>query len=188
MEGMIMFYRIIIALLLLTAVLYSDDIYLNNGNIIKNVKIINQNEEWTVFQTDQGERKIRTFLIKNIVKTRFNANQKTELLTSRKIEKRQYPGLKLLPVSIIGAGLFVDYIFQINDINDKISSYKKLNGNDPYTEYYIHENINKLKGERTRKIFIAAAVLTATVLNTVLYIKQMEVKAKDNGIQLSLKF
>ncbi len=185
--------RILILIIFAAGVLYSDDIYLKNGTIIKNVKIIKQGREWTVFQTPEGEQKIRTFLISKIVKSDYHSQQQTEIRSLRKAETAKteaakYPNLKLLPLSLMGIGLFIDSIFEIDEINDQISSLKQSRYSDPTWAYRTDQHINELKRKRTRKIMVSAAILTATVLNTVISLERLAVKPATNGIQLSLHF
>lgn len=154
-------FIILLSLVLITNTL-ADNIYLNNGSVINNVKIIKHDSVKTLIMTSRGDTlKLASQSISNITQTPFKPNNITSMTSNNPVRQtsgkqtdyqKAYSNLKLLPVSILAFAVSYDYFKDASLLDDQTKS-----GDTP--------EINK---QIKRKRIIGSLALITGVLNTVI--------------------
>jgi len=173
--------RYTLIILLVATMAMADNIYLKNGNVLMNVKILKQTDEWIYIESTKGKARINNSMILKIISIPFNPDVKSEVIEASPLLKQssntKYPNLKLLPISVIAFALAWDYGSQINDISKSIKSAKE-NG-WPY---------NYLESQRTRKRILFVGFIAAGIANAIISFQSVEVSATSNKISLTYRF
>ena len=172
---------------------YGDEVYLRNGQILRNCHVADTTESKVRIETSTGIRTFPLVVIDKIVKSSYDPQKPTfvqnedgslQTLDSTKVVSHEdsqaltivsplpietasttYPNLYLLPVSFVSFGLAWDYLQTASEIQDSPD--------------------NSIKN---RKTVLGVVFLAAGVINTVFALKTVEVKASSNSLGLVYHF
>lgn len=181
----------VIFLILLTiagSIAFADDVYLRNGQVIKNCSVIDTVDTQIIIQTTQRELALPVANIATIVKSPFDPYKQTEVKKISKFpdsafstksneDQYTYPNAKLLPVTLIAFVLFWDSFAEVSDLNGQIDDRKKLN-----------VDTSELESRRNRKALMGVVFVDAGLLNTAIALKRVKVVAGSNSLGLSYSF
>ncbi len=179
----------------------ADNVYLKNGNIYSNVKIIEEKEDYIVikFNNEQGE--IQRVSILKIEKAEYDPNKPSRLTGPGIIESTQSqpeikkPGIKkplIMPeqhmqttrpyknflfVGLLSAVLAWDNFSDASNIGNMINSYKGLN-----------LDTTTLETQQTRKSIVGAVAAIIGIVAIGISFEEIEIKTNGNSLSLSYGF
>ena len=168
MKSLIIFLISIISF----STILADDVYFKNGNILLNVKVLEQENKLTTVQFTTGKiKKIPNAIIDHIEYKKIPPEAKTQYienlieleqkLTSNQSGEYKYPNLKLLPISVIAFTLSWSYFDGVSELPKKY---------------------------KTKRIIQGSLFLAAGVVNLLISFKQVEVTSRNNMISLNYRF
>lgn len=109
---------------------FADDVFLRNGQVIKNCKVLDTVETRVRVYTTQRERIIPLVSIVSIIIAPFDSTKESEVVTfgvlpepstNASLITYNYPNILLLPVSAVALVLAWDYFAQASDLTDAIN-------------------------------------------------------------------
>ncbi len=190
---------------LFISLVYSDDVYIRNGQILKNCHVIDTTNAKVKIIVSGKERLFPLVSIDKVILSPYNQNNLSivqnqdgsfqnidtvkvlsredvqPIVIAPKIYNQEvnvtYPNIYLLPLSFIALGLAWDYFEDVSQLNQSIDFYKKYNG-----------DTSDLESARTRKTILGITFIAAGVLNTVFALKTVEIKASSNSLSLVYRF
>jgi hypothetical protein len=180
---------LILSFLFFYSLSFSDDIYLKKGQIVKNVKILEEDNFSIKIKTTLREYKISRVSILKIVKKPYEPNIETEVISPNGLimekpiksstpkTKKVYKNFALLPVGVLAFFLSYDYLKEASDIQDSIEEYQKLK-----------LNLGDLESKKDRKMLVGIGCITIGIIASVIAIMPEEVEISQNEVTLSFKF
>ena len=180
--------KTLLFILILLSSSMADDIYFKRGQIIKNVKIIEETAFDIVIQTTNNQHKLRKETILRIVEKPFDPNIETEVIKASEdftlsdsdkppTIKKEFPNLILLPVSVLSFLLSWDYFSQASDIQNTIDVFKDLGG-----------DTDELESTKTRKTIIGVGCAAIGVVSAIIAFTPKEIRISSNQISLNYHF
>lgn len=197
----------LLILLLLPIFIFADNIYLKNGSVIVNVKIIKTENGWISYQKSDGKiLKIKETVVSKIDNVPFDPKKETQFLkkdflalqTENYVERLK--NFKLFPISILAFALSYDYFNSVDDYNyyyheteKRLNSFLELyRQNIPIELKYEIDRLYTLKDRykkiRNRKKIMAFLFLGVGIINTYVSLKPVKLEATNNKIGLTVYF
>lgn len=195
----------------LSRVAKADDLYLNTGWTMKNVRVIDTvrsgSDLFLRVEEKNGVHRIPLGAIMRITIAPVDAalgspvfvdslghrdQARSPSVEIRKPEspvlakpdyKVRYPNMKLLPVTFIAVALSWDFFAQASDIGDAIDA-----NNQTAALLKITADNSSLQSQETRKTILGVTFLLAAVANTVLCFGDVEVIPASNSLTLAYHF
>jgi len=164
---------------------FSDDIYMKNGAILKNVTIKKTDSKTKIIYvtTDGKERSIMKRTVLRINKKEILPDQEFTLIRpDRPIDKSndkniniKYPNMKLLPVSMIAFTLAYMSFDAIEDVPKN-------------TDLNTIKHVSDIKEDNSKNKIYLGIYLAAGVINTFFVFQSVQVYADDKTAGLSIEF
>ncbi len=181
--------KTILIIFLLCLPLMAQTIYLKDGTIYKNVKILEQHPDYLQIKVNNS---IATLETKNIIKIdsiKYNPDLESQIIRTEiqkpvvEVQKNK-PDIKyyrpykhLLWVSLLSAAVAWDSFTEVSNLNTTI---------DTFNKYKL--DTGGLESEKSRKTYVGVAAAVVTVALAIISFKEVEVKPNDNGLALSYRF
>ncbi len=170
--------KTLLAILLAFSLSYADDIKFKSGGWLKNVMVTDTTEGRITVKFINETHHYPLNTIAEVIKSTYDPTKPSPYFPAEQVEAnpelgavginagREYPNLKLLPISIIAFGLSYDFFQTASDIGDSP---------DP-------------NGIKSRKTILGIICLGAGIANAVISFQSVEVKATPNSLTLSYRF
>lgn len=169
--------KCIIMIILLSGIIFCDDIEMKDGSVIKNV-IIKEiiNNHVTLIKGDSSEIIILKDAISRVIKSEFIPGK----IFDKKLETEiTFPRAKFLTVSLVSFLIAWDCLGDASDINKQLDELNKI---DPYGDY------TRLEDTKSRKSILGYILIGVGVINAVYSMIPVEVSTAQNKVNLTYRF
>lgn len=165
----------------------ADDVFLRNGQAIKNCRVLDTLDSRVRIYTTQRERILPLASIASITLAPFDSTKETEIVTFGGLLPERspnastviydYPHLYLIPITAIAVVLAWDNFSDASDLSNAIDEAKKVN-----------LDTSKMESTRNRKTVFGIVALGAGLINTYFALQRVQVKVTSNSVGLTYNF
>ena len=173
--------KLVFIFLIFAINLFAEDIYLKNGTVYFNAKIIDKNDKFITITINEGRANIALSDIVQIINTPYDPAKPSYV----NLGKPQYEETNktiisqkhFLVVAALAGFLAWDYFQSASDIQSTIDQYKK-----------IELNTDDLESQKTRKTVLGVVSAVGCIAALYFSFKEVEIKANPNKVTVSYNF